>query len=256
MGSVLSLRSRNINTGDAQSEYDAATTETIQRYTAAILDEDFIGPAHVGAAGIPTAATVGYPWIQKTQKTAGVPSVAAVANAAGGVVRLLVDATSELQEATLYAADVLNWDVTKSLVWEARISNHVVPSVAGLEIVFGLQTAWINGPDTAAEYVRFQQLASGVVNIQAKDGVIAAQSVATGITMATDVFHIFRIDCTNPQNIRFFIDGVEMNTPGQITYAGVGAAAILQPYVSIYKASGAGTAQVDVDMIQAGQNRS
>lgn len=257
MGSTVQLRSRNTAQGDAQSEFDAATNETVQRYTTVILDEDFVGPAHTGASGIPTAATVGYPWIKKTQQTGGVPAVAAVANAAGGIVRASLDATSEKQEASLYAADVLNWDVTKSLVWEARISNHVLPTGV-VEMVFGLQTAWIDGPDNAAEYVRFQQSASGAVNIQAKDGVIAAQTFAASAFggMTVDAFHIFRIDCTSPTNIRFFIDGVEMNTTGQVTFAGTGASAILQPYFSVYKASGVGVGTFDVDMVQVGMNRS
>lgn len=257
MGSTLQLRPRNTAQGDAQSEYDAATNETVYRNTTVVLDEDFVGPSHAASGGIPTTATVGYPWIQKTVKTGGSPTVAAVSNYPGGNVRCALDATSEKQEATLYAADVLNWDVTKSLVWEARIANHVLPTGV-VEMVFGLQTAWIDGPDNASEYVRFQQSASGAINIQAKDGVIAAQTFAASAFsgMVVDAFHIFRIDCTSPTNIRFFIDGLEINTPGQVTFSGTGASAILQPYVSVYKASGVGVGSIDIDMIQAGMNRS
>lgn len=255
MGSILQMRSRNAATGDAQSEFDAATNETVVRYSTVILDEDFVGPSHAAGAGIPTTATVGYPWIQKTQKTGGSPSVAAVANAGGGVIRLAIDATSEKQEASLYAADVLNWDLTKSTVWEARISNHVLPSAAQVEMVFGLQSAWIDGPDNAGFYVRFQQLASGVVNFQTKDGV-QTLSNASAVVMAVDTFHIFRIDVTDPTNVRFFIDGAEVSTPKQMSFAATGANAILQPYISVYKASGVGTGTVDLDMIQLGMNRS
>lgn len=255
MGSTISLRSRNTQTGDAQSEFDAATFETVQRFTTIILDEDFVGPSHAAAGGIPTSATVGYPWIQKTIKTGGSPSVAAIANAAGGVVRLSIDATSEKQEATLYAADVLNWDMTKSTTWEARISNHVLPSAAAVEMVFGLQSAWIDGPDNASFYAEFQQLASGAVNMRTKDGV-QTLSFASGVSMVVDTFHIFRIDATDPTNVRFFIDGAEVSTKGQLSFAATGANAILQPYVSVYKASGTGVGTIDIDMVQVGANRS
>lgn len=253
MGSILSLRSRNAATGDAQSEYDAATSETITRYTAVILDEDFVGPSHT--AGIPTAATVGYPWIKKTVQTGGAPSVAAIANAGGGIIRAALDATSEKQEASLYAADVLNWDMTKSAVFEARVSNHVVPSAAAVEMVFGLHSAWIDGPDNAAFYADFEQLASGALNMRTKDGV-QTLSNPTGIVMAVDTFHILRIDATDPTNVRFFVDGIEVSTPKQMSFAATGANAILQPYFSVYKASGVGVGTFDLDMVQVGMNRS
>ena len=253
MGSIISLRSRNAATGDAQSEYDAATAETINRYTAVVLDEDFVGPSHT--AGIPTAATVGYPWIKKTVQTGGAPSVAAIANAAGGVVRAALDATSEKQEASLYAADVLNWDMTKSAIFEARVSNHVVPSAAAVEMVFGLHSVWIDGPDNAAFYADFQQLASGALNMRTKDGV-QTLSNPTGIVMAVDTFHILRIDATDPTNVRFFVDGAEVSTPHQMSFAATGANAILQPYFSVYKASGVGVGSLDIDMVQVGMNRS
>jgi len=251
MGSTVSLRSRNTATGDAQSEYDAATSETILRYSAVNLDEDFTGP---GFSTLATSATAGCAWIKKTVQTGGTPSVGPVANAAGGVIRLSLDNTSEKQEATLYAADVLNWDMTKSAIFEARISNHVLPTT-NVEIVFGLQSAWIDGPDNASYYAQFQQSASGVVNFRTKDGVNTLSN-ASAVTLVADAFHIFRIDARDVTNIRFFIDSVEVSASGQMTFAATGANAILQPYVSVYKPSGTGVGSVDVDMIQVGINRS
>jgi hypothetical protein len=253
MGSLISLRSRNAISGDAQSEYDAVTSETITRYTTVILDEDFIGPGHTNIPAFGTPAA-GYAWVQKVVKTAGVPSVGPVANSSGGIIRLALDATSEKQEATMYANDALNWDMTKSTVWEARISNHVLPTGV-VEMVYGLQSVWIDGPDNAAFYAEFQQLASGVVNFRSKDGVQTLSNPA-GVSMVVDAFHIFRIDATDPTNVRFFIDGAEVSTPKQMSFAAVGANAILQPYVSVYKASGVGVGTVDLDMVQLGMNRS
>lgn len=251
MGSTVQLRSRVTSTGDRQSEYDAATAETVTRYTAVTFEDDFAGPGY--SAALPTSATSGFPWIKKTVQTGGTPSVAVVSNSPGGLLRLALDATSEKQEASLYAADVLNWDITKSAVWEARIANHVVPTGV-VAMVFGLQTAWIDGPDNAARYVEFQQSASGVINIRSKDGTNTL-TFATTVTMAVDVFHVFRIDATDPTNVRFFIDGTEVSTSGQLSFAATGSNAVLQPYASVYKASGTGVGTLDIDMIQLGMNR-
>jgi hypothetical protein len=253
MSSTLQLRSRNTATGDRQSEYDAGTSETVIRYTTVTLEDDFVGPGHTT---IPTngSPATGYPWVQRTVKTGGSPTVAALANSSGGIVRLALDATSEKQEATHYANDSLNWDMTKSAVWEARISNHVLPTGV-VEMVFGLQSVWIDGPDNASFYAEFQQLSSGVVNMRTKDGV-QTLSFSSGVTMVVDAFHVFRIDATDPTNVRFFIDGAEVSTPKQLSFAATGANAILQPYVSVYKASGVGVGTIDYDMVQLGMNRS
>lgn len=251
MGSILQLHSRNAGTGDAQSLYDAATAETVTRYTTVTFEDDFTGP---GYSTLPTTATTGFPWIKKLVQTSGAPAVGAVSNAGGGVIRLSLDATSEKQEGSFYAADVLNWDMTKSAVWEARISNHVLPT-GNVEFVFGLQSAWVDGPDNASFYAEFQQSSSGAVNMRTKDGVNTL-SGATGVTMVVDAFHIFRLDATDPTNVRFFIDGIETSTKGQLSFAATGASAILQPYVSAYKASGTGVGSIDIDMVQIGMNRS
>jgi hypothetical protein len=253
MSSIIQLRSRNAVTGDAQSEYDASTTETVARYTTVTLEDDFVGAGHTT---IPTngSPSTGYPWVQRTVKTGGSPSVAVIANSPAGIIRISLDATSEKQEATHYTNDSLNWDMTNSAVWEVRISNHVLPTGV-VEMVYGLQSAWIDGPDNASFYAEFQQSASGVVNMRTKDGVNTL-SFATNVTMVADAFHIFRIDAMDPTNIRFFIDGAEVSAPKQLSFAATGASAVLQPYVSVYKASGTGVGTIDYDMIQLGMNRS
>jgi hypothetical protein len=255
MSSTLSLRARTTITGDAQAEYDLATQETIQRFAAVILDDDFIGAGHA-AIPVDGSPAAGYPWVYRLQKTSGSPSVAPIANYSGGAMRLALDATSEKQEATLYANDVLNWDMTKTAIFEARVSNHVLPT-GNAEIVFGLQSVWIDGPDNASYYAQFQEAiaGAGLVNFRTKDGVNTLAN-ASPTTMVADTFHIFRIDATNPANVRFFIDGTEVSTDNQMSFAATGAAAVLQPYFSVYKASGVGVATLDVDMVQVCMNRS
>lgn len=254
MGSIVSPRSRNAATGDAQSEFDAATGETLVRMSAVILDEDFIGPGHTTIPAAASPAT-GYPWVQKVVKTGGSPSLAIIANSSAGIVRGALDATSEKQEATIYANDSLNWDMTKSAIFECRAAFHVLPSAAGVEIVFGLHSAWIDGPDNASFYADFQANGSGLINFRTKDGVNTKSNPST-LTTVVDAFHNFRIDATDPTNVLFFIDNVQQNTPGQMTFAATGANAILQPYFTVYKPSGTGVGTFDLDMVQVAMNRS
>ena len=246
------VKSLNDGTGHLRTFYDLATQETVARFQPCLLDEDFLGAGHASIPASGSPAT-GYPWVQKLVKTAGSPSVAVIANSAAGIVALALDATAEKQEATLYANDQRNWDVTKNLSFETRAAFATLPTNL-VEMVFGLQAAWIDGPDNSAAYVRFQAAASGQVNMQTYDGTTTT-SATSGVTLVAGAFHVFRIDASSVTNIRFFIDGVETSTTGQFQFAATGASVVLQPYTSGYKASGTGGGTLQVDMIQAATDR-
>lgn len=247
----MQLRSVNDRNGNLQRFMDIATAETVALFQPCVLDWDFVeAGAAIPAAGAPVA---GDPWAKKFQG-GGAPTVGILANIGGGIVAAALDATSEKQEATLYSNDQRTWDVTKGLFFEARAALSVLPSAAQVEAVLGLQSAWIDGPDNASFYLRFQALASGAINLQSKDGVNTF-SLASGITLAAGVFHIFSIDATDPTNVIFAIDGAQVNGPNTISFAATGGNAILQPYGSVYKASGVGVGTLQIDKILAGMNR-
>lgn len=239
--------------GNIRSFYDTNTAETLVRLQPVVLEDDFVGAGHT--AGVPAAGSpvAGYPWVKRVVGAAP-PTVAAVANAAGGVMACTLAVTAEKEDAALYGNDQLTWDVTKNLVYEARASLAVVPSVAGVEVVFGLQSAWIDGPDNAAYYLRFQANGSGAINCQSKDGVNTF-SVASGVTVAAGAYHLFRIDATNVADVAFYIDGSRVNSVGSISFAATGAAAILQMYASAYKAAGPGVATLNLDAVSVSTDR-
>jgi hypothetical protein len=238
--------------GNAQREFDVATQETIARMAAAVLDEDFLGAGHPTA--FPTTATTGYPWVAKIVGTT--PTVGIVANQAGGVVAIALT-SGTTQEAVLYAGDQLNWDMTKYASFETRLALSVLPTGVA-ELAWGFHSAYVAGPDNTAQYLDFQVLGNGAVNVRIKDGVSAAQSFASGVTLVAGAFHNFRIDISNPANVVFYIDGKRVGpTPpsAAMTFAATGASAILQPYFVAFKGATADLGTMQVDMVQAGMNR-
>ena len=239
--------------GNARAFKDANTQETLVRFQPVVFEDDFIGAGHT--AGIPAAGSpsAGYAWVKKIVGAAP-PTVAIVSNGAGGVVSLALAATSEKEDAALYMNDQLTFGVTKNLMFEARAAFHVVPSAAGVEIVFGLMAAWIDGPDNNTFYVRFGATASGAINCQAFDGT-TTYSVASGITMVADAYHVFRIDCTDVTDIAYYIDGARVNGKGTVKFAATGASAVLQAYASAYKASGTGVGTLYLDAITVSVDR-
>jgi hypothetical protein len=239
--------------GNTRSFYDTNTAETLLRLQPAILEDDFAGAGHT--AGIPAAGSpvAGYAWVKKIVGS-GPPTVAVVANSAGGVVACTLTTTSEKEDAAIYAGDQLNWDVTKNLVFESRAAMHVVPSAAAVEMVWGLQSAWIDGPDNASYYLRFEAKASGLVNCQSYDGTTTT-SVSSGVTLVADAYHLFRIDATNVADIAFYIDGTRVNAVGSVAFAAVSPNSVLQMYASCYKASGTGVGTLYLDTMAVSTDR-
>jgi hypothetical protein len=250
MGSSVRLASDMDRDGNARREYDVPSQETIVRYVAALLDEDFLGAGHLGA--FPTTAVNGYPWVAKvTTGTVGV-----VSNFGGGAAACALTAVTGGQEALLYSGDQLNWDATKSATFETRLAMSVLPTGIA-EAVWGLRAAWNAVPDSVATYVDFQMLGSGLVNVRIKDGVSSVQTFSTGVTLIAGAFHNFRFDLVDMTNVIFAIDGARVGpSTTKMTFAATGASAILQPYFDVFKASGTDVATMQIDSVQLGMNRS
>ncbi|MGH6684030.1 MAG: hypothetical protein ACRECA_08955 [Pseudolabrys sp.] len=227
--------------------YDDATQEFLNVTAPIQFADDFLGAGHT--AGVPAAGspTAGYPWVKKIVDTSGTPTAAIVANAAGGVMQCALDATSEKQEATLYQNDQKTWDSTKTLIYQARVKLSVLQSASGVEAVWGMSTAWIDGPDNAGEYIEFGCNGSGVVNMRVQDG-ISQRAVATTFTADTN-WHLYRIEMDASGVLHFYIDGVEYSTStAPLTW---GATVALQLYHSVYKPSGVGVATMQIDSVDA-----
>ncbi len=231
--------------------YDSLTSETVLPYSTVFFDEDFIG-ARIAAGSWPTTPVVGEPWVYKKQ---GSPTgVSAISAAGAGIVRLALAATSEAEEAALDFYDLLTFDVTKNIGFDCRVRMPVLPSATGVEAVFGLMSTGTTAPDANAYYIRFQLSGSGLVNVQTKDGV-NTNSAASPLTFGTVDWHIFRVDCSNPSSIGFYIDGILVALASAFAFAATGANALLQPYIGVYKPSGTGVATMDVDMFKVWNNR-
>lgn len=238
--------------GNAQREFDPRSQETIARFAAVVLDEDFIGAGHLAA--FPTTPSSGYPWVSKVT----VGTVGVVANFSGGAAAVALTSASSAQEATLYAGDQLNWDMTKYANFETRLALSVLPTGVA-EAVWGLASAFAAGPDNTAQYIEFQVAGNGNVNARIKDGVTTAQSIATGVTLVAGAFHNFRIDVSDPTNVLFFIDGVRVSPAppaAKMTFAATGAAAVLQPYFDIAKSLTTDVGTMQIDSVQVSMNRS
>ena len=242
-----------VTPGSNQHEFvNKSTHERVLVLTEIVYRTDFLG---AGGAVIPAAGSAesGVDWVKKIVGS-GPPTVAGVANAAGGQVACTLTATSEKQDGALYFGDNLGFDVTKGLIFEARARLSVLPSAASVQTVFGLSSAWTDGPDNASYYLEFGATASGAINMRSQDGVTQS-SVSSGVTALAADWKVYRIDASDVTDVKYFIDGVQVSSNNAISFAATGANAVLQPYASVYKPSGTGVATLLLDYVRIWANR-
>jgi len=243
-----------------QYEYEDQTGETVASGAPWQFTEDFIGAGH--SAGIPAAGSpvAGYPWVKKIVGAAP-PTVGLVSNGIGGQVACTLTSASQAQEAALYWNDNLsiNTLTTSYGQVEFRAALSVAPASAAVAAL-GVGSAWVGGPLNLARYLLFAWNSSAALIISTKDGTgntfsfAAAQAGGSAITTDTN-FHVYRIDWNNNSDVSFWVDGNRVNPTGSVIWAATGTNAVLQPWASVYKASGTDVGTLTVDKVDIFNNR-
>jgi len=229
--------------------FETATQERVGNVAALGFYDDFYGKA------IDTTFT----WTAIDVSAVGLTTPVLIADSATagacGLVSLPLDATSEAQETGLTWGDQRTLVLNAGVQFECRLAYHTLPTTLGIA-VFGLAADKNAVADSVTESIWFRSDASGAITVENDDtGAGETSKVATGITMVADVFHIFRIDCTTPTAIQFFIDGNRVATATTFSMAAAAAALKLQPYFHLAKASGTGIGEIYLDYCRAWQNR-
>lgn len=221
--------------------YDEATGETVRAFAVMDYKEDFAGYQDV----------VGGVW--QFGNTAG-GSCAMVDPALElGVVRATLTSTSEAQTAYLDFADKLQWCIGHGLNFEARVRLHAIPSVAAVNAEIGLCSEFNADPDAVVTSAWFRVDGSGVVTVETDDGTHETTKVATGVTLTTDLWTVFRADCSDTADVKFYVNGTEV-APATTFNIAAAVSVLVQPVARIAKASGTGVGTLDVDYIYLWQS--
>jgi hypothetical protein len=229
--------------------YDGVTQERVAPFAPVVFYDDFLGADAVIPAG--GSAESGCKWAKKIVGAAP-PTVARVADQLSGVAACAMTSASQAQTACLYWDDELGLAPAQGLVFEARVKLSVLPTLVG-EIQFGLAGAYNAVPDTVALSMFFDADGSGAINCATDDNSTDSGAIASGVTATAAQWKVYRIDCFDVTDIRFYIDGVRVASGTTFAYADATA---LQPFFSCYKASGAGLGTIQIDYVRAWQKRS
>lgn len=207
--------------------------------------DDFVG----AQAAFGTSATLGSPWLKKIVGAAP-PTVAGIANAQHGQFASTLLANSEKEDAILYQADQLNYDATKGVIFECRAALTVAPT--GVAIAsFGLASAWVDGPLSIVNSAFFQFTGGLVGAARVSDNSVPVNAAAAITLGGASEWHVFRIDfASSPGFVLFFVDDVQVAAATSFPFTRTGASALLQPYASMYKASGTDVGTLAIDYVK------
>ncbi len=198
----------------------------------------------------------------KTVETTG--AVALVANEVNGVVSAAITNADSAQVAALYFGDQLCLSMKQGLMFETRVTFHVLPTT-GTEIVsavFGLASATNADLDTIATnaWFRVESGAQTALLWETDDGNADDDDNDAATVLVADTYHIYRIDCRDLVNgVKFYVDNALVGTSGDMNTNLTASEAKVQPYFNVMKAKSAantGTGTMYIDYVRFWQNRS
>lgn len=167
-------------------------------------------------------------------------------------VRLDLTSVHGAEQALLYWGDKRTLYANGSLVFEARVRFDNVPNGTA-EAQFGLSVDYATGTESPGYQLMFDLDGSGAVGMRAWNS-SALRNVTSGVTVAADAWHVFRIDCSDVDHVRFYIDGDEIASTTATPFITAGAYSRLQPYFYANKTT-TGTARLDVDYVRLWMSR-
>lgn len=199
-------------------------------------------------------STLGLPWAARTATTVGSPTFAQVTNGVNGLYAGTLASTSEAETAGVDWADVLminkpdagatNVNAVSTPVFQAYIK---LPSLAASQtMVIGLATAFNATLTSISKYAWFRFNANNNVLIESKDGTTTNTAITPieGTTTVDTNFHLYTIDWTFLDQVKFFLDD---NPLGTLNMLALAATDKFQPAIYLQKSTGAGVPAFQID---------
>ena len=213
--------------------FDSSTHETVEPLAPMVFYDDFLGTVY--NTDVWTALDLNSATLTVPAASVGAASIGAVnENAAAGI----------------YGKDDKAWNLDKGFIFECRMAVAVAPTLTS-EIGFGVMNDSYGAAsmrfmlaDEIAKYAFFgfyTTSGSGLVPIiRTDDGTNASGIISTATTVVAGTHNVYRIDFTDPSDVKFYIDGVGVAT-GTTFNMSAGTNLMVQAWMAVYKASDATT---------------
>ena len=234
-------RYERLNTGQIWRRFERSTAETVQIFAPVVFYEDFCGDA------VPDNR-----WTLLDTSSAGDTLPDVITDEPNGVCDIKLDATSEAQVSGLSFGDIMPFGTNvdgseEGLQFECRLKVKVLPT-SGTTALWGLSAAHNTTVDSNTHHAWFRLDGSGAIKIETDDTTNDNDDVATGTTaVADDQYRIFRIDLSDLDNVKFYIDGTRVAASTTFDMSNLLVTERFQPYFCILKASGTSVGTLEID---------
>lgn len=227
---------------------DSITFETIPWGAHVKYEDDFHGLSLI-------AEETGSPGRWETVEVNLNTAIGLLADYDNGAVSLLFDVDANAEDAVLYWGDNRGVNLKANAQFECRARVTVLPTLTS-QIVLGLAGDHNLDKDAVTEAAWFKFDGSGAALAESDDTTNNNDDIATGVTVLTTEWRIYRIDFSNNADVRFYIDGVAVATATTFDMSNLtDAEGIMQPYLSMDKGADAGLGNVDIDYVRCWSNR-
>ena len=190
-------------------------------------------------------ATLPLPWVVKDTSSAGTPTTDFVTDSDGGVYRLKLASTDEVEVLTLYFADTKPIDAAKDSYFECKVTYTNATPAATERVTIGLAGNWADDANTIGEHAWFLITGTGQqLFIESDDGTTDDDDNDSGAVWVSGTAIVLGIDYSNLAAIGFYVNGVlvgELSSPLQTGN--------LQPYIQLQKGDGTTVPQLDIDYV-------
>lgn len=230
--------------------FDGSTFETVEPVSPIYVYDDFLGydVAKTDGQFFNLKSITDSFW---TIAATGVGGPATAKKALSNVT-LHLEADDETEDAGIYS-NTLTFNIDKGPIFEARVDVAVLPTL-GAEVHIGFQGEAHVADDQIADIdfmIFFVLDGAGTIVIYADDDTTLYGPIATGITAVPGTYNVLRIDCTDPTNVLFYIDGVGVATGTVFDLSG--GTMMMMPNVMVTKAGTAGLCDLKIDYVRVWQ---
>lgn len=239
----MSIRADNKRAGIIRYYDPAISFETVGVIAPVSFYDDFLGRAQ----------DVTNAW--GTRDTAGATE-GLVADAPNGEYELALTSTSEAQLGALDWGDQRTLTLNQFVGFEARVKLSVLPTT-GVICCIGLCGDHNAAVDTVAESIwfRLDGATGGLITVETDDTSHETSKVTTGVTVLNSTYVVLRIDCADPANVLFYINGAQVAATTTFNMNATPTLA-LQPVFRIGKeAAGTPVGTLRVDYCRVWQKR-
>jgi hypothetical protein len=238
--------------------YDPTSQESLFALFPVMFYDDFIGYKGLEkyVSGENTVAKWG------TTETNLNLAIGAIDDTVNGIAQITLDSDDNAEVGALYFGDNLCLSLEQGLIFETRLTFHVLPTTGTetVQAVFGLASAHNTTLDSIATnaWFRVESAAQTALlwEVDSATGANDDNDNSAGITLVADTYHVYKIDCTDISAVKFYVDG---NVVGTGDMSGLAATEDkVQPYFNLSKAvssNNTGTGTMYIDYVKIWQNR-